>query len=80
MYQNEYLVCGPPNFPKTNSDKSFTKIQFELIYVSQSLNVVTIFFFKGNQPRPLHFSETFALIICHILCSGSKASLGNGLP
>lgn len=45
MYQNEYLVCGPPNFPKTNSDKSFTKIQFELIYVSQSLNVVTIFFF-----------------------------------
>lgn len=43
---------------------SFTKIQIELIYVSQSLNVVTIFFWKKKKEISL---VRFILVKQHLL-------------
>lgn len=55
--RNEYLVCSPPDFPESDSDKSFPEIQINVIYDPCG----NIFFKKGNQ---LVFSTSFLVNQC----------------
>lgn len=76
--RNEYLVCSPPDFPESDSDKSFPEIQINVIYDPCG----NIFFLKRKSVSLFYFifsEPMFALTIRHILCSGLKASLVNSL-